>query len=56
MDLGSFTDGQSKVVSGQTNIGAMPDDAFDCMLILNNGVWYKMSIAFAASVVISTCN
>jgi len=51
-----FTDGQNKTVSGQTNIGATADNVFVCNFVVNSGVWYKMSVAFAASVVISTCN
>jgi len=34
----------------------MRDGGFDCGLVVNSGVWYKMNIAFAANVVISTCN
>jgi len=43
-------------VSGQSNIGATADDLFDCNIALNGGVWYKLSIPFAASAIVSTCN
>jgi len=34
----------------------MGDDAFDCGIVVNSGVWYKMSIPFAANVIVSTCS
>jgi len=32
------------------------DDAPECDFVPNNGVWYKLSIAFPATVSVSTCN
>jgi len=45
-------------VTGQSNIGATNDgvDSTACYVEPTNGVWYKLSLAFPAYIVVSTCN
>jgi len=58
-DLGAFTDSQNITVTGQTNVGATDNssEAPSCMITgPTYGVWYKLNIAFAARIEVSTCN
>jgi len=59
MDLGSFTDGQSITVTGQSNVDATGDSLETPYCAEKNGkrgVWYKFSVAFPARMEVSTRN
>jgi len=57
-DLGSFSDGQSITVTNQSSIGATNDNTDNpyCQVSTEKGVWYKLNVAFPATVTVSTCN
>ncbi len=58
MDLGSLTDGQSLILSGQSNVGATNDIAErpSCRVDETSGVWYKFNLVFPAEVAVTTCD
>jgi len=57
MELGSFSDGRSLTVTDQYNIGATDSaESPFCGVSTQRGVWYKLSMATAAQVSVSTCD